>query len=67
MDPKWLRPYEIKDFGKGFLALKCIESGDIVKRVHGAYLKVCQYPPSEQVLHMHQFFDFLIFCKLEAK
>lgn len=50
MDPNWLRPYEIiKDLGKGFLALKCIESGDIVKRVHGAYLKVYQYPPSEQV------------------
>ena len=54
MDPKWLGPYEIiKDLGKGFFALKCIESGDIVKRVHGAHLKVYQYPPSEQVLQMH--------------
>ena len=45
MDHKWLGPYEIlKDVGKGFFALKCLNSGKIIDRVHGAHLKIYQSP-----------------------
>jgi hypothetical protein len=45
LDHKWLGPYEvIRDVGKGFLALRCTESGKIIQRVHGAHLKFYNVP-----------------------
>ena len=53
MDHKYLGPFEIlKDVGKGFFALKCLDSGKIIERVHGAHLKIYQKPLSSQEVNI---------------
>lgn len=45
MDYKWLGPYEvIKDVGRGFFALRCKDSGQVIERINGAHLKTYQTP-----------------------
>ena len=40
MDHKWLGPYDIiKNVGKGFFTIRRMDSGDVIKRIHGAHLK----------------------------
>ena len=53
MDHKYFGPFEIlRDVGKGFFALKCLDSGKIIERVHGAHLKIYQKPLSSQEVNI---------------
>uniref|UniRef100_A0A1X7V8J8 Uncharacterized protein n=1 Tax=Amphimedon queenslandica TaxID=400682 RepID=A0A1X7V8J8_AMPQE len=61
MDPKWLGPYKIiKDLGKGFFSLQCIDTEDVVKSVHGAHLKIYLNPPEIEKQHQIQHHSLLI-------
>lgn len=47
LDPRWLGPFVItKDMGKGFFSLRCVQSGTLIPRIHGAHLKSYLTPPS---------------------
>lgn len=67
MDPKWLGPYKIiKDLGKGFFSLQCIETEDVVKSVHGAHLKIYLNPPEVEVIDLHASFNVIIFLQTRS-
>lgn len=47
MDHRWVGPYVItKDVGKGFYSLKHLDSTKVIKRIHGAHLKLYFTPPN---------------------